>query len=877
MLILKNNYIKILVIISIILFSLFGISVLKLFQGANIPNVLNSQIQLKQEIKFLPFPYVQLTQIIAPENKTSIFTHNIKGYFSLLSLLTLSPKISKIEIDKIDIFDDNLHFDEYPNATYLLKILKSYKESFNDFTFHIASLVVYNQDLTTSNVTKVHYLNNLIIESQKITFNTDNKLINFSIEDNKKLISLITSQGYELKSLSEYSQDAIVNSKFNLKITDLTNFFSEIFSPKTSNKIQTQNTITSHAPILASWNTKLSEDNNEILENFIINSPDITLTANGTVNKSEVPSYNVNVESLNLTNFFQNLSLSDQQRWDLFGSFINKISFNNLSIAAKEIILANDKIINFKLITSVKKDRGYLIQQDILGEFASGGNFIIQGLNAPTIDFNSFNGKIALSYSNIEKFVDILGFKKFVDFSPNSPLEFYSDIALKDYALNFNNLSLKVNNTTNVTGKLVFRKSDPKSYIISDLNFSSLDLTSENFNKINTNLVQLISGFIPYKGSSSYNDSLVSLKNLNYTLDNQWHFDELKLVNHKLLDFTLAWNIKDGAVSLYNVNCMLDENNIVGSILFDSNSMTPNFVSDFKIDKVEISNPVDVETIAGTINSLQNDVAIDKLNMNATAKINELILNKEKFTDISFTANTQENTILIQQLSAKYLNSTLNVNANINSDPMSLNLAFSYDGLTAKTLSTYSSSLINFSDGAFSVAGLINTKGKKLNELLYNSQMQLDFIGSNLVYPNSGIDNFVTLISDDNYNISNFKSDLNTKLFYGDTKISSSKGRLLLDKGMFTLEKSIFNTNKTTTTIDGNLNIYDQSLNISILSKFYLSDTTNNNNSIQPANSTQDLTIIKLNLSNNLSNIITNLDSGELYNKLNSRNSTNKK
>ena len=155
--------------------------------------------------------------------------------------------------------------------------------------------------------------------------------------------------------------------------------------------------------------------------------------------------------------------------------------------------------------------------------------------------------------------------------------------------------------------------------------------------------------------------------------------------------------------------------------------------------------------------------------------------------------------------------------------------------------------------------------------------MQLDFIGTNLVYPSSGIDDFVTLISDNNYNISNFKSDLNTKLFYGNTKISSSKGRLLLDKGIFTLENSVFNTDKTTTTTTGNFNIYDQSLNISALSRFYLSSKAQNNNIAKSTNSNVDITTIKIDLSNNLSNLIKSIDSSELYDKLNSRISTNTK
>ena len=854
-----------------VLFSLFIISAVKFSQLTNIPNFVNSQIQLKQEIKFLPFPHIKFTQIITPKNKPFIFIHNIKGYVSLFSLLTLSPKISKIEIDKIDILDDNLHFDEYPNSTYLLKILKIHEKIFNDFTFYIASLGVYKKDLTASNFTKIRYINDLIIEPKKITFNSDSKLINFSIEDDKKLIGLITSDGYELQNQSEYSQDVIVNSKFNLKITNWTKFFSEIFSPKESNQVLAQHDITKHEPILASWNKKFSQDNTEILENFIINSPIIKVSANGKINESQLSTYTINIESLNLNSLFQNLSLSDEQRWNLFSSCINKISFNNLTLDAKEIILANEKIINFKLITAVKTDKSYLIQQDMSGEFATGGNFIIQGLNATNIDSNRFNAKIALSYTDTKTLAEIVGFKQYAAFLPNSPLEFYSDISLKDYEINFNNLKLKINNKNNIFGSFVYRKAIPKSYIISDLNFSSLDLTSEDYKKINTNLIQLISEFIPYKSSSNYNDKVRALKNLSYILDNQWHFDELKLVNNKLSDFTLAWNIKDGALSLYNLNCMLNDNNILGSMLFDANSMTPSFVGDLKIAKLEISNPFDVEKIVGTINLLQNDVAIDKLNTHVTAKINELILNKEKFTDISFVANTQENTILLQQLSAKYLNSTLNINANINSDPMSLDLAFSYDGLTAKDLANYSYALINFSDGAFSVAGLIETKGTKLNELLYNTKMQLDFIGNDLVYQSSGVDDFITLISDNNYNISNFKSDMNTKLFYGTTKISTSKGKLLLDKGVFALGSSIFNTGKTTTTITGNFNMYDQSLNISALSKFYLFDNA------KSTNATQDITTIKINLSNNLSNIIKNIDSSELYDKLTSRTSANTK
>ena len=58
---------------------------------------------------------------------------------------------------------------------------------------------------------------------------------------------------------------------------------------------------------------------------------------------------------------------------------------------------------------------------------------------------------------------------------------------------------------------------------------------------------------------------------------------------------------------------------------------------------------------------------------------------------------------------------------------------------------------------------------------------------------------------------------MNTKLFYGTTKISTSKGKLLLDKGVFALGSSIFNTGKTTTTITGNFNMYDQSLNIDLI------------------------------------------------------------
>ncbi|MCF8462834.1 MAG: hypothetical protein K9G11_02880 [Rickettsiaceae bacterium] len=872
--ILKNALIKFFVLIIILLIVFFIILSFNSFHILKLPALVSTSIELKQEIKILPFPHIKFTQITPPNKPSSILVNNIRAYFSFESLLKFDPQITRVEIDKVDIFDNNLNFAEYRDLTFFLKLMDIYQQNFNNVNFHIINVGIYSQNTKRNNSVQIKHINDCKIEPKKITFTSNNNLINLTFNDNAILTGNIKSDGYEFKSQSSYSKNIILNSKFDLKITNLARFFSKIFLTEHPNVSWFKNQPNLSEPIVASWNNRVDENNSSILENIIINSPIVKLKASGLSNSQNLSAFNIDIETLNLSSILNNLSLSNTQSSELVKIFINKISNNNLNIKAKEIILTNDKIKDFQLISACKSDGTYVLQ-DARGIFASGGNFAINGTNTENIDYGRFNGKLALIHNNAEELSRSLGFNNYTDFTPATQAEFYSDILLKDYEINLSNISLKLNNDTNITGSFAFRTSNPENYIKSDLKFGPIDLTSDKYQKINNNFIKLLSKYIPYKNTGNYLDQLSNLRKLQYMMDNQWYFEQLKLVNTTVSDFILAWAIKEGTISLYNFNGMINDSKLFGTMLFDSNSIVPSLLANIKSTKLDLTNLINAEEFISTISSIQNNVALDKLTLDLTTKIDKVVIDKKEFTELNLKTTTKQNTISVDELSAKQLNSTFGINGNIYSNPLSMNIAFSYNGLSAKDLANYSYSIINFSDGLFSIAGLLETKGSKLNELFYNSKLELDFLASNLVYNNSGIDGFIALISDPNYQVNKFKSDIAMRLFYGTTNISSANGKLLLDKGIFTLNSAVFNTERTATIAAGHLNIYDESLNLSVLSKFYLADGSNNSDNKNNNPSATGINTIQVDLSNTLSNIVQKVDSEALYDKLLARSTAN--
>ncbi|WP_316354132.1 AsmA-like C-terminal region-containing protein [Candidatus Trichorickettsia mobilis] len=765
----------------------------------------DSQAIGKVKLVALPWPTLVIDTIANQE----LELQDIEFRFSFISLLKFQPKINFIKISNAKLNLPNIKF------------------SVSTHDRLITNLVNYVQkdiDININHLTFIDPTNNSIINIDNFIGAADNSFsgnieeIAFSgffrsTTDSLDITLNLNTPGYELQLSETYKDNRLSSGTVTAKIKslpELINYHLPDASPLLA-KITQNEPIAINFDIVADENLLQFKAIN-IKANSVIGSGEITLAKNdNATNVIALKFAKIDLKSLlSPSTNDQNTSYKSQERFIFANNSLNAV------IEIDQIILSNDDIINqFKLITDLQQ--GQLLISDFSGIIASGGRFQLNGIVTQNSVRSIFNGKFTLQHSNFNTILSLLGCTN-ATVERVIPFALSAEVKCTPIDLSLQNLLLKTNDLE-ITGSISSKFIGVIPRIKSFLRFSQLDLDQTLYPVI-TPMLNFAKSLTENMKAADYLSKFVPIRALSYLGNFDVTIDNLKLAQKDLGLANIVLSITPAKIIVNNLytNKGQDYIRATGKLLTDG--LSPQLVIQITDAVIPVSF-LSPGFLLELRNNLLNNFSLDKILLQLDCFFSKIYQNDLVLEKVTFSTKNDNTLFKIPTLKAQLLNGTIEVEGSVLLDPYTWNLVYALNTIDVAALSKILPVGWLNSDGSASVNGMITTNGDSIEKLLYNLYTKSSFVAKNVKINNFSIDTLIANISQPNYDITQFKTDLNNALSTGQTQINSLSSDLELIQGVATLKNTTLQTKYANAAVVAAINIYDLQLNLSSLFSFY--------------------------------------------------------
>lgn len=474
------------------------------------------------------------------------------------------------------------------------------------------------------------------------------------------------------------------------------------------------------------------------------------------------------------------------------------------------------------------------------------------------ITINNFN--IAKENYNKVKYTSYLD-KELVhvaDFSgqnANSEFKFYGVIDQKSIDNTFNGNVFIKNKDLLINGNLLIQFKEFGPFIQSKLHFSKWDITNQE-NTLLYPIYQYLYTIVNNSKNDQYLDYFIDIRTLPFEGSVDLKFDDLWINTFRLGDVGTVLNIKPGQISLENLKVNIDqENYIAANINLLTNQPKPSFIIQIKEGSLSLFSLI-TDQILNLKNYISSNVDFKKMSIAIDCQLTSIKGVNQSFDNIKLTAQNDDNVIKISALHSDIFGGTFNGAGSLLIEPYILNFVYSLNSVSLEKFSKVLPQYFRVHDGVASVNGTIFTKGKTIEELLYNLYVKSTLVAKGIKISNLDIDNLVSRINTVDF-ATHPQEDLTRFLSTGNTVFDKITTDLDLINGILSFRNTKCTTQLTNCTSESRINIYNFAINSALLFAFNADQISKN-----------DPLYLKLNLGGTIFNTNKTLDNKDLISKI---------
>ncbi|WP_341756045.1 MULTISPECIES: AsmA-like C-terminal region-containing protein [unclassified Candidatus Tisiphia] len=867
--------IKKIIISAIIAISLLICSILVTVNFVNYDSVSSSFInELKispqnlKNIKITKFPVPYLTiDHIKEDGRLEL--ENIEIHFAPWSLLILRPKISAVTIYNATIYSDEQDFDIINHD----RIVSSFiTNGIININFDVKNLTILNknkQPIITLNNCSL-FKNNPI--SNITSFKGDGGYVGklsgfFERKGNQINLDLtIANNDYNFHLLETYIDSKLINGKaeyliqhladiLHILVPDLDSLFRK-FNP--NEKINIKFDILPTPQLLK-------------LENITIESN--SLAGNGSIylNKSDdvtstIKLYFPKINAKSLITSSNNIKQFSNSVFGLRFLFDNKSIITDILV--DQIILNNDEVLNNTKIL-LNLDKGVLVVNDFSGMIKSGGRFQLIGNVTQNSVRSIFDGTIHLQHNDLNSILNTLGYEQAVSTKPTAFI-LSSDLKLTLIDVYLQNLMLKTENTK-VTGNITARFIGSMPHFIAVLDFSSIDLNKEDYPIISP-IVKFAKSLSENMKGESYLAKYIPIRTVDYLGNFDIMINDLLIGNNSFGKAYILANVSPGNIEISNfdIRTSSDYLNLSANLL--ASNIKPQLKVTINDGSLNV-NFLTPESLLNLRNKLLNEFDLEKIELKLDCMLSTIIQGALVLQNLKLGLANNNALFKINNFEVNLLLGKLKAEGNILLDPYTINFVYALNSIDLAQLSNILPKGLLNNYGGMSINGTLTTNGDNLKKLLYELNIQSDFVVKNAKISNFSIDSFIEKVNNKDYNLNYLKEDVTQAMYQGQTELDSVRGNIQLKNGIVTVKDIIFNTKYTSGAASLAVNIYNWDMALSSILSFYIADLKPNqsdsNNKNTPIN-------LKIKTSGTMFEPIKTLDENELTKALeaNKKNST---
>ena len=774
-------------------------------------------------VKF-PIPYLSINYI---KEDGHMELKNVEVHFSALSLLALKPKISIVRVRSAKIYSDEESFNITKHDQVIAKFIR---EGMLDIDFNVKNLMILNQNnqpiITFKNC--LLHKNNILADTSYFQGELADigKLSgDFVRKSNQTEFNFtINNADYDFHLTEIYTDSKLSSGKGKYVIKNIASLLHQLIPDLDLLARRFKKTETVNVGFDIALTSQLIK-----LENLTIDSN--FCTGNGAINLSKntgtTSTITLHIDKIDMrplwstTNEINKLNDSAHGIRFMFG---NKSVIT--SILIDQIILNNNEIINQTKL-ALKLDQGIFLVEDFSGIINSGGSFKFIGKIMQNSVRSVFDGRMHLEHSDLNSVLKTLGSSDATS-GVATPFTLSSDLKLTLIDIYLQNLLLQTADTT-VSGSITTRFIGPMPQIMASLEFSSVDLSKNNY-PILSPIVDFTKSLFQDMKNHSYLNKYIPLRTVSFLGTIDMHFNDLVIGEAYLGKVYMLANISPGNIEINNLDIRKGDDyfNISANLL--ASSIKPKFTIKIN-DGVLNTDVMTPKTMLDLRSKLLNDFDLNKIDLDINCNLSKMSLNTSLvLQNFQISLGNEGNLFTLHEIKGDFLSGKLKGAGNIVLKPFSINLVYALNSIDLAKLSVALPKGWLDTYGGFSIHGSLSTTGDSPEKLLYELNSNSEFLIKNAKLNNFSVDELVGKINTVTYNKDSLQKDLDQAIMQGKTELLNMQGKLQLKNVIINIKEALYNTQYTTGSAAAAINIYNFEMALTSILTFYVKDFNSSKN-----------------------------------------------
>jgi hypothetical protein len=786
----------------------------------------------KIEVIRTPFPMLKIEHINFNNN---LIFEDLIIEFDILSILTFSPKLLNIRINKASLYLENSNFD----ITNHVKLAQEL----------ISNIFSVNNNVDIINFVILNFEKNIIQNFSHVSIfkdNTPNSIFFKGTLENKGQISGSVSKDHDISEMEFtiftdiYNLTITENYKNNKLINGKGEFVTKKLGKLLSSLMPDLNKIFSKFNQRESSNIKFDISQNE--SGLIINNISIvsnSFSSNGSIyipyDEKDPSLVNFSIPSLN----FQTLLNQKNQEEHIIDTNNQNIKLNLSDKFVKSEITINKLLLdeknnfeNFKFLFEIENNILNIVDcstSDKLGnEFKLNGNITQNSIRS------LFDGNIYLKHNDLNSILKIFGYENLTN---NESIDFIlsSDLRATLADIIFSNIILDIDQTK-LIGDLFIRFIGYIPHIEANFTISPLDLTQKNY-PIFSNIIEFVKNLTKSTKNEEYLNKFIPIRTFNYNGNIDIKINNFKFENYDFDKVYFITNIDSGIIDIKDIHIEKNKDYIDANIKLSAQDLKPIF--NFTINDANIKTDLSslISSIVQINDFLANQFQFQDSYLNLNAHISNIYFDDSSIENIKLSLNNDNSIVNINNFEANIFGGKIKLLGNFILKPYSVNLAYAINSANISEFQKiFPNSKYFLTNGAVSLNGTILTNGNNNAELLYNLETKSNIIFKDILLNHFAIDDFIEKINEPNYEITLLDDDL--KKYFGEsvTAISEAKSNISLKNGIIICDKISFNSNYSIGSSALSYNLYDSNINLASIFYFRIGENTSTSLNIKLAN-----------------------------------------
>lgn len=737
--------------------------------------------------------------------------------FSLLSLLTLTPKIADIKITEASIFSNQDEVNLVNHDRFIAELIKG-KGLETDLFIQKVQFFEKDQDLIIK-----------IDDFQLTTSNYSNKIIfagnleqggviegDFQQKDATTLFNLeLTSLDHHIILQETYQNNNFTNGKATITSKNITRQLGELL-PDINNLTKK---LDSTQKIQTEFDLKPAE-NALKLENIKINSA--IISGQGTIMLSRVkdtPSeINLYFDQLDLASWRENdekpINQSLAKNYSKFD--LVKNNFKG-SVDIKLVKLSQqEQLENVKL--SLLTTNNQLLIENFSGTINAADSFKINGIIKQNKFRSLFDGNIELAHHDLNQLLQIFGQSVEAN-TPKLAFNLQAELKLSSVDFSLRQLLLKLDETT-IDGNLSVKFIGKSIRTNSNFNLNQIRLDDPAL-PIIKNTITYFNSLVNDMHKDDYANKFIPIRKINMIGNHNIKINQLLFQQQKFDKVRFNLKTAPSTIALEQLYFENGEDWFDLDLNLSAQALKPiiSIIIHNGRFKTDLLSPVGLLDIR---KKLLNDYDLDKISILTSVAFQELYSDNFALGRIRFSAKNDGNLLEIPQIDADMFGGRMKSSGSLLLEPCNFNFVFSLSSAQLDKINNILPPHLVPAIGSVSANGMWSSNGNTLEQLLYNLYIRSDAIIKGARINNFAVDDFVNLISPVEYNSNNLIRDAKNAILTGRTDIERAETSIEMSTGKITLAAGKLKTKNTTASFAGMIDLYKYQLETDSIFSFAL-------------------------------------------------------